>query len=209
MKNNITYDEIASFVFVTKLAGFEHSEYIQPFATKVQKNGSYIPMVQGKNIRNGNFVEKYDWYIKKEISDSLSRSILDKRCILISYVGSNFGEVGIFPNIYRCNLASNVAKVELLSDKYLLYYMKYYLRSPIGQSYLFQSKQGSSQTNITMDSIRKTEIIKRTIKEQTLIVNVLKSIEDQIDINSKMVQKLQCFKPALNFSRKVGIRYAS
>lgn len=191
MNNDIEYEEISPYVFVTKLAGFEHSEYIQPNATKIPMNTKDIPMVQGKNIRGGEFVEKYDWYIKKEISDSLPRSILNKRCILIPYVGSNLGEVGIFPNKYVCHLASNIAKVELNSDKYLLEYMKYYMQSPIGQSYLFQAKQGSSQPNITMESIRKTKIIKKTINEQIKIVSILSSIDAQIKRNNDMVQKLQ------------------
>lgn len=191
MNNDIEYEEISPYVFVTKLAGFEHSEYIQPNATKIPMNTKDIPMVQGKNIRGGEFVEKYDWYIKKEISDSLPRSILNKRCILIPYVGSNLGEVGIFPNKYVCHLASNIAKVELNSDKYLLEYMKYYMQSPIGQSYLFQAKQGSSQPNITMESIRKTKIIKKSIDEQIKIVSILSSIDAQIKRNNDMVQKLQ------------------
>ena len=191
MNNKIEYEEISPYVFVTKLAGFEHSEYIQPNATKIPMNTTDIPMVQGKNIRGGEFVEKYDWYIKKEISGSLPRSILNKRCILIPYVGSNLGEVGIFPNKYVCHLASNIAKVELNSDKYLLEYMKYYMQSPIGQSYLFQAKQGSSQPNITMESIRKTKIIKKSINEQIKIVSILSSIDAQIKRNNDMVQKLQ------------------
>lgn len=191
MNNKIEYEEISPYVFVTKLAGFEHSEYIQPNATKIPMNTTDIPMVQGKNIRGGEFVEKYDWYIKKEISGSLPRSILNKRCILIPYVGSNLGEVGIFPNKYVCHLASNIAKVELNSDKYLLEYMKYYMQSPIGQSYFFRAKQGSSQPNITMESIRKTKIIKKSINEQIKIVSILSSIDAQIKRNNDMVQKLQ------------------
>ena len=191
MNNKIDYEELSPYVFVTKLAGFEHTEYIQPHATKAPINDTDIPMVQGKNIRNGEFVEQYDWYIKKEISDSLPRSILNKKCILIPYVGSNLGEVGIFHNKYVCHLASNIAKVELKSNKYSLEYVKYYMQSPIGQSYLFQGKQGSSQPNITMDSIRKTKIIKRSISDQKKIVKILSLIDDQIKKNNDMVQKLQ------------------
>ncbi len=204
MARENVYEEIAPYVFVTKLAGFEHSEYIQPNATRTPKTISDVPMVQGKNIRNGSFVEKYDWYIKKEISDLLPRSILNKKCILIPYVGSNLGEVGIFHNKYICHLASNIAKVELNSDKYLLEYMMYYMQSPIGQAYLFQAKQGSSQPNITMESIRQTKIIKRTLFEQERIVSILSSVDAQIKRNNNMVQKLQYFKPALDFSRNGG-----
>lgn len=207
MNKTIFFEEIANHVFVTKLAGFEHTEYIQPFATKQPNNDTDIPMVQGKNIRNGVFVEEYDWYIKKEISASLSRSVLNKRCILIPYVGSNLGEVGIFHNKYVCHLASNIAKVELNSADYLLEYLMYYMQSPIGQSYLFQAKQGSSQPNITMESIRKTKIIKRSLYEQNKVVKVLSSIDAQIQRNNDMVHKLPFFNQALNFSRNGGIAY--
>lgn len=108
--------KIKEHVFVTKLAGFEHSEYIQPNETKKRIDKTDIPMVQGKNIRDGIFVEEYDWYINKEISDKLIRSKLTKECILIPYVGSNLGEVGIFYHPYDCHLASNIAKIELIDD---------------------------------------------------------------------------------------------
>ena len=92
----INFESLNNHSFVTKLAGFEHTEYIQNNETRNRINDDDIPLVQGKNIRKGNFVEKYDWYISKAISDNLMRSKLNKRCILIPYVGSNLGEVGIF-----------------------------------------------------------------------------------------------------------------
>lgn len=195
MKKELAFEKIDPFVFVTKLAGFEHSEYVQPNATKEPMDNTDIPMVQGKNIREGVFVEKYDWYISKRIADLLPRSILNKKCILIPYVGSNLGEVGLFPNKYRCQLASNIAKLELKTDKYDLEYVMYYLQSPIGQSYLFQEKQGSSQPNITMESIRNTQIIKKDILEQKKIVKILslltKKIERNNCINDNLTQIIQ------------------
>ena len=195
MRKELAFEKLDPFVFVTKLAGFEHSEYIQPNATKVPVDNTDIPMVQGKNIREGVFVEKYDWYISKKIADLLPRSILNKKCILIPYVGSNLGEVGLFPNKYRCQLASNIAKLELKNDKYDLEYVMYYLQSPIGQSYLFQEKQGSSQPNITMESIRNTQIIKKDILEQKKIVKILslltKKIERNNCINDNLAQMLR------------------
>ena len=195
MRKELAFEKLDPFVFVTKLAGFEHSEYIQPNATKVPVDNTDIPMVQGKNIREGVFVEKYDWYISKKIADLLPRSILNKKCILIPYVGSNLGEVGLFPNKYRCQLASNIAKLELKTNKYDLEYVMYYLQSPIGQSYLFQEKQGSSQPNITMESIRNTQIIKKDILEQKKIVKILslltKKIERNNCINDNLAQMLR------------------
>ena len=130
------FEKLDSHVFVTKLAGFEHTEYIQNVQTRTKVNDDDIPLVQGKNIRKGFFVEKYDWYLSKSVSDNLERSKLDKECILIPYVGSNLGEVGIFYHPYDCHLASNIAKIELLDDYYDIEFLKYYLQSPVGQAFI-------------------------------------------------------------------------
>lgn len=182
--------KIKDHTFVTKLAGFEHSEYIQPNETREPISSTDIPLVQGKNIRNGLFVENYDWYIKKEISDKLDRSKLTKKCILIPYVGSNLGEVGIFYHHYDCHLASNIAKIELIDDYFDIEYLKYYLQSPIGQSYLFQLKQGSAQPNITMDSIRETLVIDLPKKQQLEIASFLKNFDDKIANDRKILELL-------------------
>ena len=191
------FEKLDPYVFVTKLAGFEHTKYIQGVATHTPQDNTDIPMVQGKNIRDGFFVPEHDWFIKKDISDELPRSVLDKPCILIPYVGSNLGEVGIFPCNYKCHLASNVAKVELVSEKYSLPYLKYYLQSDIGQGYLFQNKQGSAQPNITMESIRNTSIIARNIDEQNKICGVLSAIDQKYLTNRNICSELESMAKTL------------
>lgn len=191
MSKRLQYEKLDPYVFVTKLAGFEHTKHIQGVATHQPESDTDIPMVQGKNIRNGFFVQDHEWFISKAVSDSLPRSVLDKPCILIPYVGSNLGEVGIFPNDYRCHLASNIAKVELISEKYILEYLKYYLQSDVGQSYLFQSKQGSAQPNITMESIRNTLIIERNQSEQQKICDVLSAVDQKFLLNQKISAELE------------------
>ena len=197
MIKELHYEKLSPYVFVTKLAGFEHTKYIQGVATHKPNHKNDVPMVQGKNIRDGFFVADHEWYISREISEMLSRSALDKPCILIPYVGSNLGEVGLFPCDYRCHLASNIAKVELISEKYLLEYLMYYLQSGIGQGYLFQKKQGSAQPNITMESIRDTQIIERGINEQRKICQALSVIDNKRLLNKKMCSELESMAKTL------------
>ena len=186
----INYEKLDKHVFVTKLAGFEHTKYIQNNETKEKVNSDDIPLVQGKNIKNGLFIEKYEWYIKKEISDKLTRSKLTKDCILLPYVGG-LGEIGIFYHKYDCHLASNIAKIELIDDYFDLEYLKYYLQSPTGQSFLFQSKQGSVQSNITMESIRNTDVINYPKEYQRKIATTLKLLDDKIYVNNKINSKIE------------------
>ena len=193
----INYEILDKHVFVTKLAGFEHTEYIQKNQTKEKNSNDDIPMVQGKNIRNGFFVEEYDWYINKDISIGLDRSRLTKDCILVPYVGSNLGEVGIFYHKYDCHLASNVAKIELVDDYFDLEYLKYYLQSPIGQGYLFQAKQGSAQPNITMEAIRNTKVIDLPKNKQLEIVKILNNIDFKFQNNNKIINELELMAKTL------------
>ena len=195
--DEINYEILDKHVFVTKLAGFEHTEYIQKNQTKEKNSNDDIPMVQGKNIRNGFFVEEYDWYIKKDISLELDRSRLTKDCILVPYVGSNLGEVGIFYHKYDCHLASNVAKIELIDDYFDLEYLKYYLQSPIGQGYLFQAKQGSAQPNITMEAIRNTKVIDLPKNKQLEIVKILNNIDLKFQNNNKIINELESMAKTL------------
>ena len=53
------------------------------------------------------------------------------------------------------------------------------------------------------------EIADIPLSEQIKISKSLTLIDHQIKRNNDLVQKLQCFKPALIFSRNGGIRYAS
>ncbi|HTB99718.1 MAG TPA: restriction endonuclease subunit S [Ferruginibacter sp.] len=174
--------------FVTKLAGFEHTKYIQHNATHEIND---IPLVIGKNIKNGRVIYDFDWYIPKKISEALPRSVLNKRCIVIPYVGSRLGELAIFENDITCHLGSNVAKLELLDDVIDLEYLYYYLKSSYGQSQLFKDKQGSAQPNITMDSIRKTLVVTFERTYQKKISKVLSAIDMKIELNNRINSVLE------------------
>jgi len=67
-------DDIA---FVTKLAGFEYTEYIAPNLTTTG-----IPLFKGKNVQNGRIVLEFESYIPESVSNELKRSQITKKCLL-------------------------------------------------------------------------------------------------------------------------------
>ena len=180
--------------YVTKLAGFEHSKYFQYNATHEPND---IPLIQGKNIRGGKVIYAFDWYISNEISDALPRSVLNKKCIVLPYVGSKLGELAIFENDFKCHLASNVAKVELTDDLLDLEYLYYYLKSSYGQSQLFKDKQGSAQPNITMLAIRETKVVIYDKVTQQKIAKVLSDLDAKIELNNKINAELEAMAKTL------------
>lgn len=174
--------------YITKLAGFEHSKYIQHNATH-KKND--VPLVIGKNVKNGKVVYEFDWYIPNSISDALPRSVLNKKCIVIPYVGSKLGELAVFQNDFKCHLGSNVAKVELTTDLLDIQYLYYYLKSDYGQLQLFKGVQGSAQPNITMGSIRDTVVVLFDKNTQLQIAKVLSDLDAKIELNNKINAELE------------------
>ena len=183
--------KIGEIANVTKLAGFEHTKYIQGNANHVKINDNYIPLFIGKTVRDGKIDENFDWYISKELSSQLKRSQLNKKCLVMPYVGS-VGDVAIFDGSYSAHLGSNVAKIELYDEsKYILEFLYYYIKSPIGQKKLFKDLQGAVQKNITMDSIRNIELPEISVEKQKEIIETLIIIDNYLDSNDKQINILK------------------
>ena len=176
---------------ITKLAGFEHTEYIQGNCSHSKIDENYIPLFIGKTVRNGNINTDFDWYIPLSLSEKLPRSQLRKKCIVLPYVGA-VGDLAIYDGSYPAHLGSNIAKIENIDEsKCLIEFLYYYLKSPIGQKKLLKDIQGCIQKNITMEAIRNVELPDISLEVQHKIVSVLSKFDNQIKSNINMIHKLQ------------------
>ena len=183
--------KLGEIAFVTKLAGFEHTKYIQGNCVHNKIDDTYIPLFIGKTIRNGKIDKNFDWYISKDIAYQLSRSFLKKKCLVLPYVGS-LGDLAIFDGTYEALLGSNVAKIELNADcGYIEEFVYYFLKSPYGQSVLLKDEQGGVQKNITMESIRNVVLPSIDISIQRRIASVLSSLDSKITLNRRINTKLE------------------
>lgn len=186
----LNMSKLGDFTFVTKLAGFEHTNYIQGNCLHEKISDDYIPLFIGKTVKNGRIDTSFDWYVPKSLSDKLPRSKLNKKCIVLPYVGS-VGDLAIFDGSYEAHLGSNIAKIELNDEcPFSEEFIYYFLKSPYGQSILLKDIQGAVQQNITMDAIRNVDIPSFSTDEQEDIVRILKAIDDKIDKNTSLIQEL-------------------
>ena len=163
-------DDIA---FVTKLAGFEYTEYVAP---NIKSEG--IPLFKGKNVQNGKVILNFESFIPQSISDELPRSQIRKKCLLTPYVGT-IGNIAIFDGNFRAHLGSNVGKIELLNGKeqYILEeYVLYYMRSQYGYAELTKFKKATAQESISIDAIRNVIIPLPPLAEQKRIVAKLEEL---------------------------------
>lgn len=183
--------KLGEIAFITKLAGFEHTKYIQGNCVHEKKDDNYIPLFIGKTIKDGKINPEFDWYISKDIADKLERSQLKKKCIVLPYVGT-LGDLAIFDGSYYALLGSNVAKIELEdNDLFTEEFIYYYLKSSAGQAVLLKDQQGGVQKNITMDSIRNVEIPFFDKEHQLYITSVLSSLDRKIALNRAINRNLE------------------
>ena len=166
--------KLGSIAFVTKLAGFEYTKYIN-----LEETGD-IPAIRAQNVRKGYLDESNLLYISKETSEFLQRSALTKKSVLVTFIGAGIGDVCVFDKETRYHLAPNVAKVEPFnSDKneYIdVKYILYYLLSHFGQHEIFKDMKATAQPSLSMETIRDITIPIPTIGEQKEIVRILDTV---------------------------------
>lgn len=156
--------------FVTKLAGFEYTKYL---ANAISSVGD-IPIVRAQNIKPNRFIENETEYISAKLSEQLDRSALNKRCVLMTFIGAGIGEVAIFEFTKRAHLAPNVAKIVPHID--INDYILFYLMSDAGRRQIFQYMKQTAQPSLSMETIRKGMIPLPPLAEQKRIVAKVKEL---------------------------------
>lgn len=171
--NNAVWSKLKNIAFITKLAGFEYSEYVNPNLSQ-----SGVPLFKGKNVQNSKVVYEFEGYIPLDISNKLWRSQVTKKCLLTPYVGT-IGNVGIHNKEGVYHLGSNVGKIEIYNNYSLNImeeYVFFYLKSYTGYDELTKFKKATAQESISIDAIRETMIPIYPIRIQKMMVNKLNII---------------------------------
>ena len=198
---------VGALCFVTKLAGFE---YTDTMVNAIKTEGD-VPIVRAQNVRMFEFNDNINEFIDFETSSKLDRCALNKKSVLITFIGAGIGEVCVLDQKKRYHLAPNVAKIEirkeysdLLSEKYLMYY----LGSNAGKGEISKISKASAQPSLSMGTIRGIQIVLPSKDEQYFITEFLdkkcKSIDVLIESKSKFIDKLHEYKKALIYEVVTG-----
>lgn len=150
--NNMSWPEstIGDGCFVTKLAGFEYSKYIE-----YDDTGDVV-MVKAQNVKNGTLNRKDLSFISNEVSDALPRSQLLPGDVVMTYVGANIGDVALIDDKYKYHLAPNVAKIRVDAKIYNSVYFMYMLI--FLNSYIVKNSADTAKAALGMERIRKLKV---------------------------------------------------
>ena len=159
------YIKLGDISFITKLAGFEYTKYIQ-----YQDEGDII-MIRGLNCKGTKLILDDIKWIDKETSDMLPRSKLFKGDIVITYVGT-VGEIGLIDKDDSYHLAPNVAKLSL-NDKEKNNPMFWAYMLMASRDYVIRFATSTTQAALNMDKIRKIGFINPPVELQNKFVAFL------------------------------------
>ena len=163
--------------FVTKLAGFEYTNYIH------YKDNGDVVMVKAQNVKNGVLNDKELSYITKDVSDSLPRSQLAPGDIVMTYVGANIGDVAIIDDKHFYHLAPNVAKIRPAGTVYNPVFFMYMLM--MKTNYIMRNSADTAKAALGMERIRKLNVFVPNLDIQ----NDFASFVAQVDKSKSVVQK--------------------
>ena len=160
----------------------------------------------------GRFINTISEYISMPLSEKLSRCALDKKCVIITFIGAGIGEVAIFNEDKRYHLAPNVAKIVINSDmkKFISEeFLLYFLMSNAGQEEVNKIKKATAQPSLSMETIRSIKcIIPKTIHEQDTIVEFLNQKCAEIDTliakKTTLLTELENYKKSLIYEYVTG-----
>ena len=183
---------IDDLFFVTKLAGFEFTEYFH-----LTESGE-IPVVRAQNVRDLTLNKSNLLYIDSKTSKLLERSALTKPSLLVTFIGAGIGDVGIFEEKERWHLAPNVAKLEPLKNCEKLISLKLvalFMLSSFGQKEIFKYMKATAQPSLSMESIRDICFPLPPLAEQNEIVTrVENQLQTVSDLENQITKREQLTK---------------
>ena len=171
--DNWQWRRIDNLFFVTKLAGFEYTNY---FTKSAIAQTNEVPIVRAQNVKMNKFIENTQEFISLELSELLTRSSLTKDCLLMTFIGAGIGDICLYSTPKRHHLAPNVAKLEPYFKEINLRYCLYWLMSPMGQQCVSNIKKMTAQPSLSMETIRSIFIAVPPLTEQKRIVEKIDEI---------------------------------
>ena len=165
--------------FVTKLAGFEYTQYIN------YEDSGDVVMVKAQNVKNGKLNRKELSFVSNEVSDSLPRSQLAPGDVVMTYVGANIGDVAIIDNEYKYHLAPNVAKIRPDSERYNSIYFMYMLM--LLNAYIVKNSADTAKAALGMERIRKLNVFVPPMELQNQFADFVTSIDKIKIIQSLLI----------------------
>lgn len=158
---------------------------------KTPKKTSYgIPLITAKIIKEG-FIQEVNEFIAEEDYEAWMRRGIPMENDVVLTTEAPLGEVALITTDKKIALAQRVITLRGKEGVLDNIFLKYSLQGPVMQARLRERESGSTVTGIKSSELKKVIIDFPNIEFQRRIGAMLKSLEDKISINKKMISNLE------------------
>jgi type I restriction enzyme S subunit len=177
---NWIWAQIGDLCFVTKLAGFEYTEYV-----KYVEDGD-LPVLKAENAGPNGFKKTDYSKVKSKSVQMLTRSQLFGGELLVVFVGAGTGNVAMVPVNQRYFLGPNIGMARPyfnLDSKFI----EIFLQSAFGKNLMMSAVKAVAQPSLSMRTIRQAPIAFPSFEEQHQIVQ---EIESRLSVCDKLEESI-------------------
>ncbi|GAA0067484.1 restriction endonuclease subunit S [Clostridium perfringens] len=162
-----------------------------------------IPCIRSNNIINSKICgdELKYWYLEDDKGANIRDYILNDGDILINFINSmsQIGKGCIYkdigrPAIYTTNIFRMQMEKKVMNNLYFNYFIQteFYKKEIV-----LITKPAINQASFTTGDFKNIKLVVPTIKEQEKIVEILSTVDEQIENTEKLIQKNQELKKGL------------
>lgn len=166
---------------------------VQSGGTPNRKEPSYyssetegIHWAKTQEIRDGRIYDTEEFISQDGLENSAAK-IFPANTILIAMYGATVGRIGLLTK----DMATNQAACALLIDDAKASYLYLYYHLFLVRDSLIGLANGAAQQNLNLRTIREFEIAVPPLEEQKRIAEILGSVDDKIEANSRLIQNLE------------------
>jgi type I restriction enzyme S subunit len=175
-----------------------YSTQIGPFGKALTPDAyipAGVPLLRGVNVNNGRFYDDDYVFISEADADRLAKFESFPGDVLLVHKGS-LGKIGLMPKnrrFARYIMGNSMLRVKCDVTKLLPDFLRYWLQSPDGQSYLLGrvSQVGVPQIQRPLTTLREAALPVPPLMEQQAIVGILGALDDKIEQNRRTGRKLE------------------
>lgn len=188
----------------TTIASIAVSLAMGPFGSDIKSSNFVekgVPVIRGGNLAGGKFHDDDFVYLTEEKADSLKNSNAFPGDIVFTHRGT-LGQVGLIPQNARFpRYVVSQSQMKLTCDptKADPKFVYYFFLSPVGQNELLSNTSitGVPAISRPLSSLKGVNISLPPLPMQKKIVSILSSLDDKIELNTRMNEVLEEIARAL------------
>lgn len=175
------WTQLGTISFVTKLAGFEYTKYVNYTAA------GDLSVIKAENASPNGFKTTEFSKVNSETVANLTRSQLFGGELLIVFVGAGTGNVAVVPKDSHFFLGPNIGMARPFGN-IKSRFLEYFFQSIGGREMMMVTAKAVAQPSLSMGTIRQTLVALPSIEEQERLVEILDAQMEKVELLNKELQ---------------------